>query len=182
MDYLTLIVFTFLGSAATAITILAGQELGRGSRQGAGAWHRTGARLLLLMLAVPSAAALVLGPVLLGWITSDAVVAERAWGAAPLALLSMAPLAAAMSYAALLRAAGDTRAVLITSVTSDYLLLIPLGWLLGVHAGLGLPGLHLAWTAFGTLYCALLLPPYRGRFTRDRVGENLPKAPQADLT
>ncbi|WP_168714767.1 hypothetical protein [Streptomyces sp. A0592] len=57
-----------------------------------------------------------------------------------------------MAYAALLRAAGDTRAVLVASVTSDYLLLIPLGRLLGVHAGLGLPGLYLAWTAFGTLY------------------------------
>ncbi|MFE9796143.1 hypothetical protein ACFYRL_30920 [Streptomyces goshikiensis] len=30
--------------------------------------------------------------------------------------------------------------------------------------GLGLPGLYLAWTAFGTLYCALLLPRYRKRF------------------
>lgn len=29
-------------------------------------------------------------------------------------------------------------------VTSDYLLLIPLGWLLGVRAGLGLPGIYLA--------------------------------------
>ncbi|MFJ2595185.1 MATE family efflux transporter [Streptomyces erythrochromogenes] len=183
VDNLTLVAFTFLGSASTAITILAGQELGRGNRQGARAWHQTGMRLLLLMLAVPSAAALVLGPVLLGWITSDTVVAEHAWGATPLALLSMAPLAAAMSYAALLRAAGDTRAVLIASVTSDYLLLIPLGWLLGVRAGLGLPGLYLAWTAFGVLYCALLLPRYRRRFTRDDQSEEPgTKAPQAGLT
>ncbi|MFI5640120.1 MATE family efflux transporter [Streptomyces goshikiensis] len=164
VDNLTLVVFTFLGSASTPITILAGQELGRGNLPGARSWHGTGMKLLLLMLAVPSAAALALGPTLLNRITSDPVVMEHAWAATPLALLSMAPLAAAMADAALLRAAGDTRAVLVASVTSDYLLLIPLGWLLGVHAGLGLPGLYLAWTAFGTLYCALLLPRYRKRF------------------
>ncbi|MEU8592389.1 MATE family efflux transporter [Streptomyces globisporus] len=183
VDNLTLVVFTFLGSASTAITILAGQELGRGSTRNARAWKRTGTRLLLLMLALPSAAALVLGPVLLGWITSDAEVARRAWGATPLALLSMAPLAVGMSYAALLRAAGDTRAVLIASVTSDYLLLIPLGWILGIHAGLGLPGLYLAWTAFGLLYCALLLPRYRRRFRREEPAHHAAsKAPQEDLT
>ncbi|WP_190344759.1 MATE family efflux transporter [Streptomyces venezuelae] len=183
VDNLTLVVFTFLGSASTAITILAGQELGRGDTRGARSWHPTGLRLLLLMLALPSASALALGPVLLDRITSDPVVAERAWGATPVALLSMAPLAAGMAYAALLRAAGDTRAVLVASVTSDYLLLIPLGWLLGVHAGLGLPGLYLAWTSFAVLYCALLVPRYRKRFAgkdpAQRAGP--PKAPQADL-
>ncbi|MEU6311518.1 MATE family efflux transporter [Streptomyces sp. NPDC047014] len=170
VDNLTLVVFTFLGSASTAITILAGQELGRGDERAARAWQRTGARLLLLMLAVPAAVALALGPVLPGWITSDPEVAGPAWGATPLALLSMVPLAAAMSYAAPLRAAGDTRAVLVASVTSDYLLLIPLGWLLGVRLGMGLPGLYLAWTAFGLLYCALLLPRYRRRFPPERPG------------
>ncbi|MFD4022213.1 MATE family efflux transporter [Streptomyces sp. NPDC058576] len=183
VDNLTLVVYTFLGSASTAITILAGQELGRGATRNARAWHRTGTRLLLLMLAVPSAVALLLGPVLLGWITSDPEVAQRAWGTTPLALLSMAPLAVGMSYAALLRAAGDTRAVLIASMTSDYVLLIPLGWLLGIHAGLGLHGLYLAWTAFALLYCALLVPRYRRRFRRDESAHDAaPLAPQADLT
>ncbi|MEU7603591.1 hypothetical protein AB0B78_25600 [Streptomyces sp. NPDC040724] len=89
--------------------------------------------------------------------------------------MSLAPFVVAMSHAALLRAAGDTRAVMFASVTSDYLLLIPLGWLLGVHAGLGLPGLYLVWTAFGLLYVALLQLRYRRRFartgdSRDRAG------------
>ncbi len=52
------------------------------------------------------------------------------------------------------------------SVISDYTLLIPLSWLLGIHAGLGLPGLYLAWTAFAVLYSLLLVPHYRRRFAR----------------
>ncbi|MCP3817582.1 MATE family efflux transporter [Streptomyces sp. A3M-1-3] len=164
VDNLTLVIFTFLASASTAITILAGQELGSGHHERAAAWQRTGAKLLLLMLALPSAAALALGRPLLSQVTTDSEVVNHAWTATPLALLSMAPLALAMSHAALLRAAGDTKTVMIASVTSDYTLLVPLGWLLGVHAGLGLPGLYLAWTAFGVLYAALLRVPYKRRF------------------
>ncbi|MFD4246007.1 MATE family efflux transporter [Streptomyces sp. NPDC058525] len=166
VDNLILVVFTFLGSAAAAVMILAGQELGRGNAAGAAGWHRTGLRLMLIMVAVPSAVALAFGRPLIALVTDDPQVVDRAWAATPLALLSLAPFVVAMSHAALLRAAGDTRAVMFASVTSDYLLLIPLGWLLGVHLGLGLPGIYLAWICFGLLYAALLQLRYRRRFTR----------------
>ncbi|MFF7713143.1 hypothetical protein [Streptomyces sp. NPDC007988] len=55
----------------------------------------------------------------------------RSRGLTPPALLGVAPSAIGMSYAALLRAAGDTRTVMIASVTSDHVLLIPLGRYLG---------------------------------------------------
>ncbi|MBG0857019.1 MATE family efflux transporter [Streptomyces spinoverrucosus] len=164
VDNLLLVVFTVLASGASAVMVLAGQELGRGDHDRADAWHRAGTRLLLLMLALPSAAALALGRPLIGLVTEDPAVAELAWHATPLALLSMAPMVLAMTRGALLRAAGDTRSVMTASVTSDYTLLIPLGWLLGVHLGLGLPGLYLAWTAFAALYALLLHLRYRRRF------------------
>ncbi|MGI5447644.1 MATE family efflux transporter [Streptomyces sp. CA-243310] len=164
VDNLLLVVFTVLASGASAVTILAGQELGSGDRERADAWHRCGARLLLLFLAVPATLTLTLGRPLISLVTSDPAVAELAWRATPLALLSMAPMVPAMSRGALLRAAGDTRALMIASVTSDYVLLIPLGWLLGLHTGLGLPGLYLAWTAFAVLYAVLVHARYRRRF------------------
>ncbi|MEG3627832.1 MATE family efflux transporter [Streptomyces poriticola] len=164
VDNLLLVVFTVLASGASAVMVLAGQDLGRGDRRRADAWHRAGTRLLLLMLAVPSAAALVLGGPLISLVTEDAAVAEPAWAATPLALLSMAPMVLAMSRGALLRAAGDSRSVMTASVTADYTLLIPLGWLLGIHLGLGLPGLYLAWTAFAVLYALLIHLRYRRRF------------------
>ncbi|MFH0515609.1 MATE family efflux transporter [Streptomyces sp. M41] len=168
VDNLLLVVFTVLASGASAVMVLAGQDLGRGDTGRADAWHRAGTRLLLLMLALPSAAALALGPPLISLVTEDPTVAELAWEATPLALLSMAPMVLAMSRGSLLRAAGDSRSVMTASVTADYTMLIPLGWLLGVHLGLGLPGLYLAWTAFAVLYAVLIHLRYRLRF---RTGE-----------
>ncbi|MGW3727475.1 MATE family efflux transporter [Streptomyces sp. NPDC000851] len=169
VDNLLLVVFTVLASGASAVMVLAGQDLGRGDRGRAVAWHRAGTRLLLLMLALPSAVAFALGRPLISVVTEDPAVAELAWEATPLALLSMAPMVLAMSRGSLLRAVGDTRSVMTASVTADYTMLIPLGWLLGVHLGLGLPGLYLAWTAFAVLYALLIHLRYRLRF---RTGES----------
>ncbi|MBX9362999.1 MATE family efflux transporter [Streptomyces sp. WAC04114] len=166
VDNLLLVVFTVLASGASAVMVLAGQDLGRGDTGRADAWHRAGTRLLLLMLALPSAVALALGPPLISLVTEDKAVAELAWAATPLALLSMAPMVLAMSRGSLLRAAGDSRSVMTASVTADYTTLIPLGWLLGVHLGLGLPGLYLAWSAFALLYALLIHLRYRRRFRR----------------
>ncbi|TDB88667.1 MATE family efflux transporter [Actinomadura sp. KC216] len=161
VDNLTLVLFTVLTSAATAITILAGQALGAGDRDRAEAWRRAGLRLLSVLLLVPAAAVFLGGGPLTSLIASDPAVADRAWSAIPLALFSLAPLLPALAYGAALRAAGDTRSVMVASVVGDYAALIPLAWLLGVHLGLGLPGLYLAWTAFGALYSLLLRRRHR---------------------
>ncbi|MEV7512161.1 MATE family efflux transporter [Streptomyces sp. NPDC091201] len=173
VDNLLLVVFTALASGASAITVLAGRELGGGDRERADAWQRAGARLLLLLLAVPSVLVLAFGRPLISLVTADPAVAAAAWETTPLALLSMAPMVLAMSRGALLRAAGDTRALMVASVISDYVLLIPLGWFLGLGLGLGLPGLYLAWTAFAVLYAGLVHLRH-ARFTRPSPELKLP--------
>ncbi|MER6914404.1 MATE family efflux transporter [Streptomyces sp. NPDC000594] len=170
VDNLLLVVFTVLVSGASAVTVLAGQELGGGRPARARAWGQAGTRLMLLMFALPAVAALALGRPLIALVTDDPAVAERAWETLPLALLSMAPMVLAMSRGSLLRAAGDTRSVMVASITSDYVLLLPCGWLLGVHAGLGLPGLYTAWIAFAVLYAVLLQVRYRRRFPAEDPG------------
>ncbi|MEU6039802.1 MATE family efflux transporter [Actinomadura sp. NPDC047616] len=175
VDNLVLVLFTVLTSASTAITILAGQALGAGRRDRAEDWRRAGLRLPAVLLLAPSAAVLLTGRPLISLITTDATVADHAWSATPLAPLSMAPLLAALAYGAALRAAGDTRSVMIASVTGDYAALIPLAWMLGVHLDLGLPGLYLAWTAFGTLYSALLHRRHRQTL---RTQHQAPTKPQ----
>ncbi len=181
VDNLVLLLFTILTSASTAITILAGQALGAGHQDRAEAWRRAGLRLLGVLLLVPSAAVLLAGSPLISLITSDGAVADRAWSATPVALLSMVTLLAAMAYGAVLRAAGDTRSVMLASVTGDYAALIPLAWLLGVYLGLGLPGLYLAWMAFGALYSLLLGRRYRrGARTPVRARPTATPAPEAE--
>lgn len=156
VDNLLLIVFTAMSSAAAPITILAGHELGAADPARAELWRRTGIRLLLIVYAIPAGGMLLLGRPLLALVTENAEIAGLAWRAVPFALLSMAPMVLAMSYSCLLRAMGDTRSVMIANVAGDYLVLIPLGWFLGVSGGLGLPGLYLAWTAFAVVLIALL--------------------------
>lgn len=65
-------------------------------------------------------------------------------------------------------------------VTSDYLLLIPRGRLLGVRAGLGLPGIYLAWIGFGLRYAAPLQLRYRHRFASAAGPSPAPAAASAD--
>ncbi len=179
VDNLVLVVFTCLASVSSALMILAGQELGAGRREPVAAWLRTGQRMLLLVLAAPAVVAIGFGHPLISLVTDDPVVIDKAWSATLPALLSLLPFAAAMGYAAVLRAAGDTRSVMIASVVSDYLLLVPLGWLLGLHAGLGLPGIYLAWTAFGLLYAAILRPRCR-RHLRAPAGSPAPAVGRVD--
>ncbi|MDF5752785.1 MATE family efflux transporter [Spongiactinospora sp. TRM90649] len=167
VDNLLLIVFTVMNSAAAAITIRAGHELGARDPARAERWRRTGVRLLLIVYAVPAGCALVLGRPLLSLVTGDAHTAGLAWQAVPLALVSMAPMVYAMAYGCFLRATGDTRSVMVANVTGDYLVLIPLGWFLGVHAGLGLPGLYVAWIAFSVVLTVVLFLRARLRLRRE---------------
>ncbi|MFF4991307.1 MATE family efflux transporter [Streptosporangium saharense] len=156
VDNLLLVVFTVMGSVAAPISILAGHELGAGDPARAERWRRTGQRLLLAVYAVPAVLALTLGRPLLSLVTEDATIADLAWQAVPLAVLSLAPMVPAMSYGCLLRAMGDTRSVMIGNVAGDYLVLVPLAWFLAVPGGWGLPGIYVAWVAF-TVVLAIFL-------------------------
>ncbi|MFI6908353.1 MATE family efflux transporter [Nonomuraea sp. NPDC050394] len=156
VDNLLLVVFTVMASASASIAILAGHEVGAGSSEQAVRWRSIGTRLLLIVYVVPSALVLIGGTALLTLFTGDGAVAALAWSVVPLALLSLAPMVPAMAFGSFLRAHGDTRSVMIANVAGDYLLLIPLSWLLGLALGLGLTGIYVAWTAFTVALAALL--------------------------
>ncbi|GAA0937270.1 MATE family efflux transporter [Nonomuraea longicatena] len=156
VDNLLLIVFTVMASASASVSILAGQAVGAGQPELAVRWRRTGLRLLLLVYAGPAALILAGGTALPTLFAGGPEVAALAWSAVPLALLSLAPMVPAMVYGSYLRALGDTRSVMIANVAGDYLVLLPLSWLLGVHLGLGLTGIYAAWIAFAVILTALL--------------------------
>jgi Na+-driven multidrug efflux pump len=60
----------------------------------------------------------------------------------------------ALNLGGVLRAAGDTRTVLVASLTGDAFL-VPLAWLLALELDLGPRGLMLAWLAYGLVYLAV---------------------------
>ncbi|WP_158578480.1 MATE family efflux transporter [Spongiactinospora rosea] len=175
VDNLLLVVFTALSAAAAPITIMAGQALGAGDKAAATLWRRKGVVLLFVVFAAPAALALLAGPWLLALVTTNPVVADLAWAAVPLAVLSMAPMVPAMAYGSFLRAMGDTRSVMLANAAGDYLMLLPLAWLLGVRAGLGLPGVYVAWIAFGLTLSLILALRVRAHLRRGTVS-TLPAA------
>ncbi|RBM23868.1 MATE family efflux transporter [Streptomyces sp. PT12] len=81
VDTLTLVLFIVLSSVSTALTVLAGQELGAGRQDRAIAWHRASRQHLLLLLAVCGALALALAHPAYGLASADDGVTASAWAA-----------------------------------------------------------------------------------------------------
>lgn len=146
---------------STGIAILAGQQIGAGDPERAAGYHRTGARIGLLM-AVVSALPLLLAPAaVFGLFTADARVVGEASAATVAGVPGLIAMAFAFSLSGLLRAAGESRWVLVASVGADIVLLIPLAWLLGLALGWGLNGVFIAWIAFAAGYWAVIHVRYR---------------------
>jgi MATE family multidrug resistance protein len=167
VDNFVLVIFTVLTAISTATSILAAQEFGANTPQRAEAWRRIGLRLLGALLVVSAVPVLLAGKPLISLISADPVVVDRVWATLPIALFSLLPMLAGMSYSAVLRAAGNTRPAMIASIVGDYVMLVPLSWLLGITAGLGLPGIYGAWMGFGIVFSALLYLPHRRVLDRE---------------
>jgi Na+-driven multidrug efflux pump len=132
-----------------AVAVLAGQCLGAGDDRGRRAVVRAGA---VLMFGASGAVALLLtalSPVLFRLVTGDAAVSGRGvvWSLPVLAPL----MSIGMVYAAQLRAAGNTKAVMSASVFSVVCVTLPAVWIAAAVLHWGLPGVYLGivagWTA-----------------------------------
>ena len=155
---------------STGIAILAAQHLGAGDPESAAGYHRTGARIGLLLGTVPALPLLVAPAAVFGFFTPDIRVVGEASAATLTGLLGLIPMAVAFSLSGLLRAAGDSRWVMVASVGSDIVALIPLAWLLGLALGWGLNGVFIAWIAFACGYWAVIHLRYRtGRWPTAEV-------------
>ncbi len=124
-----------------------------GDVDGAGAYRRAGLRLGLMLYAVPAVPVLLMPAVVFRLVTNDPAVISTATSAVLLAVVSLAPIVAAVNLGGVLRAAGDSRTVMLASLLAD-LFLVTLAWLLGIRFGLGLNGIFLAWLAWGLVFLA----------------------------
>jgi putative MATE family efflux protein len=157
----TLISFTALTACGTGVTVLVGQRLGAGDVDGAAAYRAVGLRLAAVLAAVPLVPFLVVPDLAFGLFTPDPPVVAVAASVIGLSVIATVPLVFALNLGGVLRAAGDTRTVLVASVAGDAVL-VPLAWLLAIGLDLGLRGVMLAWLAYGLVYLAVSWWRYRG--------------------
>lgn len=130
------------------MSILIGQGLGNRDERTVAQTQRAG---LLLMTALPAfalAPVLVAPSTILHLLTPDVDVVAEVTRVLPLLALQVPFMAASMTLAAVLRAAGDSKWVLYTSTAASYLVMVPLAWLLTDVVGWGLPGVYVAGVAF----------------------------------
>jgi Na+-driven multidrug efflux pump len=113
------------------------------------------------LAAVPLVPFLVAPDRAFGLFTPDPRVVAVAASVIGLSVIATVPLVFALNLGGVLRAAGDTRTVLVASVAGDAVL-VPLAWLLAIGLDLGLRGVMLAWLAYGLVYLAVSWWRYRG--------------------
>lgn len=129
---------------SVAATTLVGQELGRQSPQRAAACTMTASWLALGVMGSGGVAAFFLAEPLVRFFTSDPdVIAQGAIAVRACAFIQPS-LAWYFVLSGALRGAGDTGYVLLAQALPIWLVRLPLSWLLGIVAGLALPGIWAA--------------------------------------
>lgn len=134
------VLFTVAFTCGTAATIVIGQRFGAQDAGGVRTAARDGMTFLALCTSVVALPVLILPGWYLALYTTDPdVVAVTApvlavfWLVAPLIIVSI-------GWAAVIRAVGDTRSMMLIGLGSQLLVAMPAAWLLGVASGLGLAG------------------------------------------
>lgn len=151
----TTLAWTALNGIGTAGLSLLAQALGAGRRKE----FRQG---VLAMIALGSAVAVVLliaGPTLTGWYLATTFEPDVVRTAQPILLLAWAQVAWILCSIVLLgicRSHKDTRASLRASLIAEYLIFLPVGWLLCRHWTFGVQGLFVTHHAFWLAFCAIL--------------------------
>ncbi len=142
---------TFVSCLAfgTATATLVGQHLGRGEPDIAERYAWTSVKLGVIIFGAIGFAMLLYPHRVLGAFSAVPQVIEA--GRTPLRIMAcMGPvIATAMILTQALFGAGETRFVMIVELALHFFCLVPLAWLLGKVAGLGLVGTWLAAATYG---------------------------------
>ncbi len=127
-----------------ACSTMMGRHLGRGEPDVARDFAWLGVRVAVAGLALPALGAALFAEPLLGLFTQDALVIAAAKPALQLFAVSVVVDALPMVLIFSLLGAGATRFVAGVQMAQQYLLMLPLAWLLGIGFDLGVFGMWVA--------------------------------------
>ena len=136
-----------MGLSMAAMTLVS-EALGRGEPADARQWGYDVLKITCLALALFGLPAIIAPEVLLsGFIRDQAVIAV---GSAPLRFMGavMSIEAAGLVLMNALLGAGAARAVMLTSVSTQWLFGLPLAWYVGPHLGYGLLAIWIAFSSY----------------------------------
>jgi Na+-driven multidrug efflux pump len=141
------VVIMFSMAVALAVEVLVGHLIGAGRLRHAHGLVRSSLARGLLTSGGISAAMALAGPWLLGWFTHDADIVRE--GALLLWIMVALEVGRTFNLVVInaLRAAGDVRYPVMAGAASMAIVLAGGSWLLGLHVGLGLKGLWIAYAA-----------------------------------
>lgn len=155
------VVWTVIFAISTGIAVRAGQRLGAGDLSGVIRCRDAG-YVVMSAWVVALAAPLLLAPhQLASLLTTDPTTSEYAASVMPILVLAMPAMVVGMVLAGLLRAAGDTRSLLVAGTAGSLLVYVPAAWALGLNFGLGLTGVYLGAAAFWAVRCAITVYRFR---------------------
>ncbi|MCB9781167.1 MAG: MATE family efflux transporter [Alphaproteobacteria bacterium] len=156
-----------LGLAAAS---LVGQALGRGDVDDARAWGWDVVKLAVGTLVLIGLPGLLAPDLVLGGFIHEADTLALARGPLMLLAATIGLEGVGMVLLNALLGAGDNRRVMVVSVGSQWLIGIPLAWLLGPGLGYGLMGIWVAQVAYRVLWAVIFAAMWRGRgWTRIQV-------------
>lgn len=137
------VLWVFVFSCSSGISILAGQRLGAGQIDEAIAYARSGAVLMAGLCCLVVAFPLIAPDLYFGFFSGDAEVRSVAADAVLVLLLLVPGMVVSMSLAGVLRAGGDTKGIMYAGALSQLLLAVPIAWAAVNLFGLGLEGIYI---------------------------------------
>jgi len=129
---------------AVAATTLVGQYLGARQPRAAERSGYMAFWMAFIFMTVTTVVMWVFAEPIIRGFTSDEAVVALGTGALRIAVLGQPSLAAAMAFAGALRGAGDTRAVMTAMGSTIWFLRVPVGLLVILGLGWGVPGVYFA--------------------------------------
>jgi putative MATE family efflux protein len=162
---ITILLFAILPGLALALacTTLVGQALGKGNSEDAYLWAWDVAKISGILLAILALPIVLLPDLVLSIFIHEAATRELAYWSTLAMGLTMPVEALGFAFMHGLLGAGDARRVMLVSIGTQWLLFLPLAYVIGPILGLGLTGVWIWQGVVRAVQAWMFIVMWRGR-------------------